>query len=311
MGPWITLLEVVRWGLIAGIALFSTCLATVLVRGPCRARQHNGKYLVGVVGKARHGKDSVGNILLEHGFMKEAFAKPVKDAAKAIWGFTDDQLYGEESVKNAMDPRWNISPRMAMQFLGTEFGRDLLPKLTPQFGSGFWVEHFRQRYEKYLQDHKSNPANCTSNLVVCDVRFPNEAKLIKDLNGLVVRVKRPSLENKEPPNANAAIAAPTTEQLKTTAAAAGERKEEPNTSVEQPQHGHERIGVEKKGEEDPKAVKFNGDHRSEKLMDEIAEDVLIVNDGTLEDLRRKVLDNVLPMIPLVQKRKAKRTPKAE
>jgi hypothetical protein len=231
--------------------------------------------LVGVVGKARHGKDSIGNILLDHGFMKDAFAKPVKDAVKAIWDFSDEQLYGSETQKNTVDPRWNVSPRQAMQFFGTEVGRDALPKLMPQFGSGFWVEHFRLRLLSYLKKHKADPASHSSNIVVCDVRFPNEAKFIRNSGGLIVRVRRPQLE-------------PKTETPDTVKKEDDDRKEP-----------------------EDKPLQLGAEHRSETLMDGIDEDVLVINDGTLGDLRQKVEALVLPMIQPASQRKPKRTPKAE
>lgn len=280
MGPWITWVEVVRWLLLLGIAVFGALLGALCIRGPCWARRHRGGYLVGVVGKARHGKDSIGNVLLDHGFMKEAFAKPVKDAVKAIWDFSDQQLYGSEAQKNMIDQRWGVSPRQAMQFFGTEVGRDALPKLMPQFGSGFWVEHLRLRLLEHLKRHKEDPTNHSSNVVVCDVRFPNEAKLIRDRGGLIVRVRRPELDQKE-------------------------------DEEKQKKRDEQRKDEADEKQPDGIPLKLGKEHRSETLMDEITEDILVLNDGTLDDLQHKVESTVIPMISIAKLRKPKRTPKAE
>jgi hypothetical protein len=63
-----------------------------------------------------------------------------------------------------------------MQTLGTEWGRNLIG---PQFWTGI-AQHWAQRN---LQDGHS--------VVIDDVRFPNEAEVIKRMGGILVRVIRP------------------------------------------------------------------------------------------------------------------------
>lgn len=71
------------------------------------------------------------------------------------------------------------TPRHAMQTLGTEWGRNCM-------GIDFWVEAAAEQIEQSL----SNGLN----VVVDDVRFPNEMDMIRDLGGIVVRVRRPAVE---------------------------------------------------------------------------------------------------------------------
>lgn len=200
--------------------------------------------LVGVVGRAGHGKDSIGNVLeVGHGFERDAFARPLKDAARVLWRFTEQQLYG--ALKERTDPRWGVSPREVLQFLGTEVGREMFPKLMPQIGERFWLEHFKLRFEDLTSRQPS------ARVVVCDVRFPNEAQFIRSLGGVIVKVIRPD---------HNAFQASTAEASKST-------------------------------------------HKSETLMDEILADVVVVNDGSLEDLTRKVEQDIVPLIRQLHKRR--------
>lgn len=265
-------------------------LGYLCARGPCRVRRHRGRHLVGIVGKAGHGKDAIGDILENsHGFKKEAFAKPVKDAARVLWLFTDDQLYGK--TKEVVDERWGISPRMAMQFLGTEVGREDFQRLMPQLGNGFWLEHFRRRHQEQIQKHKEDPADHTSNVVVCDVRFPNEAAVIRQLGGIVAKVTRPQKETIAAAAAGAGCDAKDVPDLVESAKKEGDSGEHKQQNI--------------KG-----CVRFNGGHKSETEMDAIEPDVVIVNDGTLADLRDKVEALLVPAIRATPKRR-KKTPKAE
>ncbi len=66
-----------------------------------------------------------------------------------------------------------FSPRLALQLMGTEAGRDV-------FHPDLWVHTVMRRCEQA-------PWN---NYVIADVRFPNEIKAIRDSGGRVVRVRR-------------------------------------------------------------------------------------------------------------------------
>lgn len=60
-----------------------------------------------------------------------------------------------------------------MQTLGTEWGRDIL-------GSDFWIRLWRARVEQVASEGKR--------VVVDDLRFPNEAKAIRQLGGDIYRL---------------------------------------------------------------------------------------------------------------------------
>lgn len=65
------------------------------------------------------------------------------------------------------------TPRHAMQTLGTEWGRDLI-------SPGLWVEATERRVHLF------------DKVVISDVRFPNEAAMVKRLGGILYRIVRPN-----------------------------------------------------------------------------------------------------------------------
>ncbi len=134
------------------------------------------RIVIGVVGLAGSGKTLVARHLIErHGFVRQRFAGPLKDMLKAGLGLTDEQLDGDQKMQPLA---WagGSTPRHIMQTLGTEWGRRLIhPDL--------WVNRWREVA-------MATPESC----IVCDdVRFPNEAEVIRDVGGFVWRIVRPGL----------------------------------------------------------------------------------------------------------------------
>lgn len=142
--------------------------------------------VVGVTGRKGNGKDTLGNYLVtNYGYKRIAFADALKDACRCIFGFTEEQLYG--SLKETTDEFWQTSPRRVLQFVGTDLFRDHLMEIMPWINQNIWVEVVKK---KILDEWKTNP---NTRFVITDVRFPNEIDLINQLNGITVRVSRPSI----------------------------------------------------------------------------------------------------------------------
>jgi hypothetical protein len=138
--------------------------------------------IIGLVGNIGNGKGTVADILVDrHSFIKESFANSVKDACAAIFGWNRSMLEGDtagsRSWREQDDPWWSrklgrpFSPRLALQLMGTEAGRDV-------FHPDLWVHTVLRR--------------CKPNqyYVIADVRFPNEINAIRDSGGKIIRVKR-------------------------------------------------------------------------------------------------------------------------
>jgi hypothetical protein len=130
--------------------------------------------LVGFCGKAGSGKDTAATaIAATNNADIIHFADPLKQHLQLLLGFTEAQVYGED--KNKPDPRYGGgTARTAMQLFGTEFGRT--------FYGNLWVDLTENRVKDAL-------ARGTS-VLVPDVRFENEANMIVQNGGLLVRVVR-------------------------------------------------------------------------------------------------------------------------
>ncbi len=138
--------------------------------------------IIGVVGFIGSGKGTVADILVDkYSFHKLSFADTVKDATAAVFGWPRGLLEGDTDESRAWretpDEWWskrfgyNFSPRLALQMMGTEAGRDV-------FHKDLWIYSLERKMELY------------PNVVIADVRFPNEIKFIQDKGGFVVRVRR-------------------------------------------------------------------------------------------------------------------------
>jgi len=145
--------------------------------------------IIGIYGKKRSGKDTIANFLCEkYGFIKYGFGDPIKDIAKIMFGFTEEQLYG--SKKEEIDPEWNISPRQFFQKFGTDYGQFLFPEQFPTIFEtckdtrSIWVKVFKNWYKQKL---KENP---NIKVVINDIRFLHEYNAIKELDGYIIKIVR-------------------------------------------------------------------------------------------------------------------------
>lgn len=147
--------------------------------------------VIGVSGRKRSGKDTIGKYIVDHfkRFERYAFADPVREAAMAFFGWSIEYM---EKHKEDIDPFWGISPRQALQCIGTEFGRDGFVSHYPEFervtGKHIWVKRF-------LKHVNSKPAG--TNFVITDMRFHNEFESIaysEDFRTFTIGVIRPELE---------------------------------------------------------------------------------------------------------------------
>jgi len=137
--------------------------------------------LLAVGHRACVGKDTAANYLVQkYGFKKRAFADPVKQAAKAIFGLTDAQLY-DQKEKETVDPFWGVTPRVILQKMGTECMRH-------GFSSDIWIKAAK----KYIFSEE----NKKYNWVFSDARFLNEIESIKSWGGFVIKLNRPGYADK-------------------------------------------------------------------------------------------------------------------
>jgi hypothetical protein len=140
--------------------------------------------IIGFVGFIGSGKDTAADYLVNfHGFRRDSFANTLKDAVACVFGW--DRVLLEGRTKEArewreqVDPWWaerlsmpNLTPRLMLQLWGTEVCRN-------GFHDDIWIASLENKMRK-----------TSDNIVISDVRFPNEIKAIHNAGGIVVRIKR-------------------------------------------------------------------------------------------------------------------------
>ena len=140
--------------------------------------------IIGICGLIGCGKGTVGDILVEeYGFTKLSFADKLKDGVATVFNWDRAMLEGDtvesREWRETQDDFWSretgrtITPRLVLQ----EFGTDCMRH---GFDDGIWVSLVKQELVKYPN----------KNFVIPDVRFPNEANMIKSIHGEVWRVRR-------------------------------------------------------------------------------------------------------------------------
>jgi hypothetical protein len=141
--------------------------------------------VIGICGKKFHGKDTIADhYVKKYGFTKISLGDSLKHAMKNIFGFTDEQLWGNQ--KETKDTYWNATPRDVMQYIGTDLMREQFSKKYPHIGNNIWVMSIQRQIENLI-------AHGISKIIVPDLRFPNEEQMIRSFNGKIIRVIRDSL----------------------------------------------------------------------------------------------------------------------
>lgn len=134
--------------------------------------------VIALCGARRTGKDTIANYISSTlGYEHIKITAPLKAICKTLFHFTDEQL--ETDIKEHIDERWGVSPRQAMQFLGTEIFQYKIQELLPQVERKFWINS--------LVTHiLSNPEK---KYVISDLRFIHEFEELKSSIDNVFTIK--------------------------------------------------------------------------------------------------------------------------
>lgn len=141
--------------------------------------------LIGIMGLKGSGKDTIAKMLPVE-WKRMAFADTLKDIVSILFGWDRELIEGDSEYsrkwREEVNEYWakelcnkNFTPRMALQVLGTDIFRN-------NFDRDIWVKVLKRKI-----------INSNSDIVVTDVRFPNEANMIKSLGGKIVQVIRGEL----------------------------------------------------------------------------------------------------------------------
>jgi rhodanese-related sulfurtransferase len=140
--------------------------------------------IIGIAGFQGSGKDTIADYLQNiYGFKRDSFAATLKDAVAAVFGWDRELLEGRTTESRAwreqVDPWWanrlnmpDLTPRLVLQKWGTEVARR-------SWHDDTWIASL---------EYKLNQAH--NDIVITDVRFPNEIAAVRNAGGIVIRVVR-------------------------------------------------------------------------------------------------------------------------
>ena len=152
-------------------------------------------HLIGLTGRKHSGKDTclknLSNCDCEFEIVNYSFALPLKAQLKDLFDLTDDQL-NDPILKEEVDKRYDKSPRELMQWFGTDCMRK-------QIDDNFWIKKFIRFYEKEISNSKMGTSK-DKVIIVTDVRFNNEATVIRELGGSIVKIQRSDIDTVIPSN---------------------------------------------------------------------------------------------------------------
>jgi hypothetical protein len=136
------------------------------------------RQIIGIIGAIGSGKDTIADYLIaEHGFKKLSFARRVKDAAAAVFGWNRELLEGATPTsrewREQVDPFWGLAPRQALQKIGTEMFRQ-------HIRDDIWIKGIE----------KDMASEGGQSFVITDCRFQNEIDAIKRAGGRLIYVER-------------------------------------------------------------------------------------------------------------------------
>jgi hypothetical protein len=152
--------------------------------------------IIGFVGKNRVGKDTSADFLIN--IVREidknieikryALADPIKDIARIMFNFSEDQLYG--TGKDIIDSRYDIKPRDFFQKFGTEIMQfdiyNYLPSLKNNIPTReFWIQLLLQKIHYELE------TNSNKLIIITDVRGNHEARRIVENGGYLIQIIKP------------------------------------------------------------------------------------------------------------------------
>lgn len=153
--------------------------------------------IIGIHGAAGSGKDTAAEFLVaDHGFTRIGLADPMKRFAAALWPWGWERLWGPSELRNEPDPRFRradgepLSPRHALQRLGTEWGRECDPDVWIRFALGAARVALNGDAVRYVPEAglvADGGAPCAG-VVIPDIRFDNEARAIHDAGGVIWEV---------------------------------------------------------------------------------------------------------------------------
>lgn len=130
--------------------------------------------IIGFTGKIGVGKTTTSEWFVRNqGFIRLSYADPIRKAMTGLTGLSMKHLTDQVLKEKVIPGLPGITPRIMMQKLGTDYARNLISR-----------DFFIWRMRKAVKE------NSGKRIVIDDVRFSNEANLIRELGGKVFKLTR-------------------------------------------------------------------------------------------------------------------------
>jgi hypothetical protein len=161
--------------------------------------------VIGIHGKARSGKDTLAEFLINHFrdkydqlFFKNAFADELKRMCQKEFDLSNEQLWGDE--KEEPDKRYYkpISPNscgLGLSKLPSRYwtAREIMQEVGAFYRKidyNFWLRKI-ETYVNLLKKLKEDPIKpgVVNGVIITDVRYKNESDYIKK-NGILIKIIR-------------------------------------------------------------------------------------------------------------------------
>lgn len=135
------------------------------------SRSNSLRTIIGLAALARSGKDTVASMLLTQAEVAAfALADPLKVGCQALFGLSDEQTW-DDTLKEQKIDRWNRSPREFFQQVGTEWMRNHNP------------DHWLQRADREINPPRDDSAwSGTANLSAADAPLRLAAQAFFDFS---------------------------------------------------------------------------------------------------------------------------------
>ena len=132
-------------------------------------------HIILLCGFKRCGKDTFANYISQtYNYTHLKISQKLKDSLQILFDFNDDQIEGNK--KDVLDKQWNITPRQAMQFVGTDMFQHQIQKLIPNINRDFWIKNISNEIER---KYNTTPSE---NIVISDLRFIHEINYLSNLS---------------------------------------------------------------------------------------------------------------------------------
>jgi hypothetical protein len=169
-------------------------------------------------GNAGAGKDEAAKqLVLKHNFVPLAFADPMKRFLADIFDWDEDRLWGPSENRTREDPRYRVprlfglsdaeektrpqflNARYALQSIGNEWGREMCyydtwvlyaMRIARKIEDGYYYDRVKGVLQQGQPGCPILVGEPAKNIVITDLRYKNEAEVVRAAGGKLVRVKR-------------------------------------------------------------------------------------------------------------------------